>query len=210
MHALVLGGTGSCGQEIVKLLLNDSHFTKVSIFVRRKVDLEHEKLNIHLINFSRLNEYKDLVNGDILFSALGTTKRDAGSKEKQFLVDYTYQYEFAKMASDNGVFHYSLVSSLGANKNSLFFYPKIKGELEESVKLLPFNTIQIFQPPSLIRHTELMRAAEKVSVKFFNRLTSFGVLKILKPLHVKDLSIKMINEAKSSQLDKIKMFSNWR
>ena len=208
MHALVLGGTGASGQEIVKLLLNDSHFSRVSIFVRRKVDIEHEKLDIHQIDFSRLNEYKDLVRGDILFSALGTTKSDAGSKEKQYLVDYTYQYEFAKMASDNGVPHYSLISSLGANKHSLFFYPKIKGELEESVKLLPFNTIQIFQPPSLIRQTELMRTAEKLSVKFFNRLTAFGVLKSLKPLHVKDLALKMINEAKSSQLEKINVFSN--
>ena len=208
MHALVLGGTGASGQEIVKLLLNDSHFSRISIFVRRKVDIEHEKLDIHQIDFSRLNEYKDLVKGDILFSALGTTKSDAGSKEKQYLVDYTYQYEFAKMASDNGVPHYSLISSLGANKHSLFFYPKIKGELEESVKLLPFNTIQVFQPPSLIRQTELMRTAEKLSVKFFDRLTAFGVLKSLKPLHVKDLALKMINEAKSSQLEKINVFSN--
>lgn len=208
MHALVLGGTGASGQEIVKLLLNDSHFSRVSIFVRRKVDIEHEKLDIHQIDFSRLNEYKDLVKGDILFSALGTTKSDAGSKEKQYLVDYTYQYEFAKMASDNGVPHYSLISSLGANKHSLFFYSKIKGELEESVKLLPFNTIQIFQPPSLIRQKELMRTAEKLSVKFFNRLTALGVLKSLKPLNVKDLALKMINEAKSSQLEKINVFSN--
>jgi uncharacterized protein YbjT (DUF2867 family) len=208
MHALVLGGTGASGQEIVKLLLNDSHFSRISIFVRRKVDIEHEKLDIHQIDFSRLNEYKDLVKGDILFSALGTTKSDAGSKEKQYLVDYTYQYEFAKMASDNGVPHYSLISSLGANKHSLFFYSKIKGELEESVKLLPFNTIQIFQPPSLIRQKELMRTAEKLSVKFFNRLTALGVLKSLKPLNVKDLALKMIKEAKSSQLDKINVFSN--
>ena len=202
MHALVLGGTGASGQEIVNLLLNDSHFSRVSIFVRRKVDIKHEKLDIHQIDFSRLNEYKDLVKGDILFSALGTTKSDAGSKEKQYLVDYTYQYKFAKMAYNNGVPHYSLISSLGANKHSLFFYPKIKGELEESVKLLPFITIQIFQPPILIRQTELMRTAEKISVKFFEILTSFGCLKSLKPLHVKDLALKIVNEAKSSQLEK--------
>jgi hypothetical protein len=53
-----------------------------------------------------------------------------------------------------------------------------------------------------------MRTAEKLSVKFFDRLTAFGVLKSLKPLHVKDLALKMINEAKSSQLEKINVFSN--
>ena len=35
MHALVLGASGATGQEIVKLLLEDSNFTKVSVFVRR-------------------------------------------------------------------------------------------------------------------------------------------------------------------------------
>ena len=60
--------------------------------------------------------------------ALGTTIKDAGSKDKQFLVDYTYQYEFAKIACKNGVETLSLISSIGANKKSLFFYPKIKGK----------------------------------------------------------------------------------
>ena len=154
LHALVLGATGATGQEMVKLLLEDCNFSKVSIFVRRAINIDHKKLIVHKINFSRLREYKSLVKGDVLFSALGTTKQEAGGKKEQFLVDYTYQYEFAKMASENGVSHYSLVSSIGANKKSLFFYPKIKGDLEESVKSLQFKKIQIFQPPSLIRQPE--------------------------------------------------------
>ena len=76
LHALVLGGTGATGQELVKLLLKDSNFSKVSIFVRRTLNIEHKKLTTHKIDFSRLNEYKELVAGDILFSALGTTKKD--------------------------------------------------------------------------------------------------------------------------------------
>ena len=95
-HALVLGATGATGQELVKILLKDPIFEKVSIFVRRKVDLIHEKLNIHVIDFTKLDKYRDLVRGDILFSALGTTLFDAGSKDKQFLVDFSYQYDFAK------------------------------------------------------------------------------------------------------------------
>ena len=201
LHALVLGATGSTGQEIVKLLLQDSNFSKVSIFVRRTINIEHEKLIIHKINFSRLSEYKDLLHGDIFFSALGTTKKDAGSKKKQFIVDYTYQYEFAKMASENRVNHYSLVSSIGANKNSFFFYPKIKGALEEAVKSLKFKKIQIFQPPSLIRQPGRMRPGEKSSIEFFKRLNKFGLLKSLKPLLVKDLAIKMISEALLTQID---------
>ena len=205
-HALVLGATGATGQELVKLLIEDSNYSKVSIFVRRKVDIDHKKLNVHVIDFSKLNEYKDFVKGDVLFSALGTTLKDAGSKDKQYLVDYTYTYEFAKMASKNGVNTFSLVSSLGANENSPFFYPKIKGKLEESVSLLDFKSIQIYQPPSLIRQPELMRSGEKVSVKLFQKLNSVGILKSLKPMPVSDLASKMINESHVIQKERIMIY----
>lgn len=194
-HALVLGATGATGQYLVKFLLDDPLYQKVTIFVRRKVELQHKKLTIHVIDFSNLNDYKDLVKGDVLFSALGTTLKDAGSKDKQYLVDFTYQHEFAKMASENGVKIYSLVSSLGANENSLFFYPKIKGKLEESVKLLGFKSIQIFQPPSLIRQSELMRPGEKIAIKFFQKLCSLGIFTSFKPLAVDVLASKMRDES---------------
>ena len=133
-------------------------------------------MNIHVIDFTKLEKYKDLVRGDVLFSALGTTLSDAGSKDKQFLVDFSYQYDFAKIASDNQVSTLSLVSSLGAYENSPFFYTKIKGKLEQAVKnLLNFDNIQIFQPPSLIRQSKLMRPVEKLGIKFFNTVCSFGI-----------------------------------
>ena len=203
MQALVLGATGATGQELVKLLLEDSNFSKVSVFVRRAININHEKLIIHEINFSKLRQYKSLINGDILFSALGTTKKQAGGKKAQFLVDYTYQYEFAKMAFENGISHYSLVSSVGANKDSIFFYPKIKGSLEESVRIFNFKKIQIFQPPSLIRQPELMRSVEKISIKLLNRINKLGLLKTLKPLLVKDLAKKMIDESLLSNVNRV-------
>ena len=208
LHALVLGSTGATGQELVKLLLKNSDFSKVSVFVRRPISINHEKLIVHKVDFSRLNNYKNLVNGDILFSALGTTRKDAGSKKKQYLVDYTYQYEFAKMASENRVNHYSLVSSVGANDKSWFFYPRIKGDLEESIKHLDFNKIQIFQPPSLIRQPDLIRDGEKISLKILNILNKIGLLRSFKPLSVADLAIKMIREVKAKNSNKITVYKS--
>ena len=194
-HALVLGASGATGRELVQLLLDDPNFNQVSIFVRTFPKTSNEKLKIHKIDFTQLNKYKDLINGDILFSALGTTKKDAGGKKEQYLVDYTYQYEFAKMASENGVANYSLVSSTGANAKSLFFYPKIKGALEESVKKLNFQKIDIFQPSMLIRQPDLIRAGEKSGIKFLNKINKIGFLKSQKPLNVKDLAVKMVSFA---------------
>ena len=208
LHALVLGATGATGKELVKLLLEDSNFSKVSLFVRRKIYIENKKLTIHTIDFSKLMEYDSLVHGDILFSALGTTKNEAGGKKEQFLVDYTYQYEFAKIASENGVSHYSLVSSIGANKHSFFFYPKIKGALESSVKGLSFNKIHIFQPPSLIRPPELIRLVEKYSINLLQAINKLGFLKSLKPLLVKDLAMKIIKESLLNQKDGITIYKS--
>ena len=207
LHALVLGASGATGRELLKLLLDDSNLNQVSIFVRTDPKISDKKLTIHKIDFAKLEEYKDLIKGDILFSALGTTKKEAGGKKEQYLVDYTYQYEFAKMASDNGVTNYSLVSSTGANSNSSFFYPKIKGELEESVKKLNFKKIDIFQSPMLIRQPDLMRSGEKSGIKFLNAVNKIGILKSQKPLNVKDLALKMIKEALNIREERITTFT---
>jgi len=204
LNALVIGATGATGKEIVSQLLEDDDFDSVSIFVRKDPDITHSKLKTYVIDFSKVEDYRELIKGDVLFSCLGTTLRTAGSKEKQYLVDYTYQYEFAKIASDNGVPIYSLVSSTGANQNSTIFYPKIKGKLEEAVKKLPFKTIQIFQPPTLIRQKNLIRLGEKIGIKIFGFLNSFGILKSQKPLPVSNLAKVMVDHLKMKQNEKVK------
>ena len=82
---------------------------------------------------------------------------------------------------------------------NLFFYPKIKGELEQAVKKLPFKKTQIFQPPILIRQPELIRNGEKIAVKVFSLLNKIGILKSQKPLSVSYLAEKMINHIKSDK-----------
>jgi len=201
LHALVLGATGATGRDLVMQLLTHPAFGEVSIFVRKKPDLEHHKLKVHEIDFSKLNSYKNLVVGDVLFSALGTTLKVAGSKANQYEVDYTYQYEFAKMASENGVNHYALVSSTGANKDSCFFYLKTKGALEEEIKKLSFTAIQIFQPPTLIRQADLLRPAEKRGIRMLNTLNRFGILRSQKPLSVSVLAKKMIDGTQHNTQD---------
>ena len=202
-NALIIGATGATGRELVNKLLLDDDFSQVTIFVRTAPTINHKKLKIHEIDFKDLEKYKDLIKGDILFSALGTTKKDAGGKDQQYEIDYTYQYKFAKIAAENGVAIYSLVSSVGANAKSSFFYPKIKGALEEAVKKLDFQKIDIFQPPMLIRQPDLMREGEKSGIKILNRLNKIGILKSQKPLSVEALAEKMLKMAKTPSKEKV-------
>ena len=203
LHAIVLGATGATGRELVKYLIKNPKLTKISIFSRKEIGIDDEKLIKHIIDFSCIENYKNIIKGDILFSALGTTLKDAGSKENQFLVDYTYQYKFAKIAAENGVSKYSLVSAQGASSSSSFFYPKIKGELEESIKKLNFNTIHIFQPSFLIRQKDLIRNGEKVAISIFLFLNKFGLFKSMQPITVAFLARRMIDEALNKREEKI-------
>ena len=206
LNALVIGATGATGREIVKSLLNDNEVEKVTIFVRNLPTLEHEKLKTHVIDFNEIQKHKDLIKGDVLFSALGTTKKAAGGKDQQYKIDYTFQHEFAKIAAENGVENYSLVSSIGANANSLFFYPKIKGALEEAVKKLKFKKIDIFQPPMLVRQQDLIRDGEKSGIKILNVLNKIGILKSQKPLKVNKLAEKMVKNAKITTKEKVSTY----
>ena len=206
LKALVIGATGATGRELVNSLINDEDFNQVSIFVRKAPDLEHEKLKIHTIDFNEIKKHKELIKGDILFSSLGTTKKEAGGKQRQYIIDYTYQYEFAKIAAENGVDQLSLVSSIGANPKSFMFYPKMKGELESDVKKLKFKKIDIFQPPILIRQPEVIRKAEKKAISIIQKLNKLGILKSQQPLMVSNLAERMVKTAKTNSKEKVNTY----
>jgi len=208
LKAIVIGASGATGRELIKILLQKSEVKQILVFTRKKLDVSSPKLDVHVINFAEVDKYSSIINGDILFSALGTTLKDAKSKTKQFEVDYTYQYNLAKISSENNVKTLSLVSSSGANENSLFFYPKIKGLLERSVKQLNFENIQIYQPPFLIRQSDVMRANEKIGIFIFKALNSVGVLNSLKPLPVSRLAEKMVDEALKKHSQRVMVFKN--
>ena len=206
LKALVIGATGATGRELVNSLINDEDFNQVSIFVRKAPELEHEKLKIHTIDFNEIKSHKDLIKGNILFSALGTTKKEAGGKQRQYIIDYTYQYEFAKIAAENGVDQLSLVSSIGANPKSFMFYPKMKGELESDVKKLKFKKIDIFQPPMLIRQPEIIRKGEKTAISIIQKLNKLGILKSQQPLMVSNLAERMVKTAKTNSNEKVNTY----
>ena len=210
-HALLIGATGATGKDLLDLLLKDDDFHQVDIFVRRALSIQHEKLKVHVIDFDKPDQWKHLVKGDVLFSCLGTTLKAAGSKEAQWKIDYDYQFEFARAARENNVESYLLVSASNASPNSLFFYGKMKGKLEEAVKALGFKQTTIFNPPLLIRKDSdrPMEVVGKKVLDFFNKI---GLFSSQKPLPTEVLAQAMINASKtnSNQLTKIKEEEIWK
>jgi len=189
--AIVIGATGLVGQHIVSQLLGRFDFDIIRIFVRRKTGLIHPNLEEHVIDFDQPESWRDLVKGDVLFSTLGTTLKTAKTKENQYQVDFTYQYEFARAAAENGVPVYVLVSSLGADARSSIFYSRIKGQLEDAVSGLKFNKLLIFRPSILDGDREENRKGEKVGLAFTRFITRY-TLKKYKPTPADLLAATMI------------------
>lgn len=191
MIALVIGATGATGKDLVEQLLADEMFERVHIFVRRDVAMQHDKLQIHVVDFDNLDEWRDSLRGDVLFSAMGTTLKQAGSQKAQWKIDYTYQYEVARTAHENGVETMVLVSSAWATPDSKVFYTRMKGQLEEDVKRLGFKRLAIMRPPSLIRKGS-DRFGERASVALLQAVNKIGLLRSIRPMPTSQVAHAMI------------------
>jgi len=194
--AIVIGATGLVGNHVVRMLLEDNYFEEVLVLSRRTTGLTHEKLVEHIIDFNDVKSYEKLVNGDVLFSCLGTTLKKAGSKDAQWKIDYTYQYEVAASARKNGVSTMVLVSSSGANSGSMIFYSKMKGALEEAIRKLNFNDYFIFRPSLLVGKREEERLGEKIGEKIGSVLTKIPPFRKYKPIKAKVVAKAMMESVK--------------
>ena len=191
--AIVIGATGLVGNELVQQLLKDSRFDKVKVFVRRSMKIVNNKLEEHIVDFETPDSWKKNVTGDVLYSAMGTTLKAAGSKEAQYEIDYTYQYQVARMAANNNVGQYVLVSAAGSSVDSKIFYSKMKGELERDVKKLPFDTIHIIRPGMLAGERREARSGEKIGIGIMNLVAMIPGLHRLKPIQGAEVARAMIN-----------------
>ncbi len=191
--AIVIGATGLVGTQLVHLLLADPRFKKVLVFTRRTLQFKNEKLEEHLIDFDKPDQWQQLVKGDILFSALGTTIKQAGSKQAQYKIDYTYQYQVAQAASYNEVPVYVLVSSASASPDSQLFYSRMKGELERDVKKLPFKSIYLLQPSLLFGNRQQDRPGEKIGYRVINFVNRLGLFRKYRPIQGRTVAQAMLN-----------------
>jgi uncharacterized protein YbjT (DUF2867 family) len=169
-RAVIVGATGLVGTELLRLLLSDGHFASVAALGRRRTGAAHPNLTEHVVDFDAPAAWAPLVRGDVLFSALGTTIRAAGSQAAQYRVDHGYQLAAARAARGNAVPAYVLVSSAGASPRSLIFYSRMKGELERDVEALGFERTRILRPGMLDGERRARRTGERLALALLRPL----------------------------------------
>lgn len=194
----LFGPTGLIGNEILKLLENDSDFEKINVVSRRPVELKSRKSSLNIIDFKDFNSYLDVIDGsDIVLAAIGTTQSKVGFNKKKYReIDFDIISNAVKACKEKKVKHFSFVSSAGADINNKSFYLKLKGEIEKEVQSQQLNSSTVYRPSLLLGDRKENRFGEKVA-QIIIPLISFLFPNNYKPIKACDVAKAMVNESKN-------------
>ncbi len=160
--ALLAGATGLIGSALLPLLLASDRYAKVIVVGRRPVSISHPKLVQVVTELGQLEAECLRLIADDVYCCLGTTIRQAGSREAFYEVDFLYVVQLAALTAANFAAQFLVVSSLGADTNSRFYYSRVKGEMEAAVRQTPFRAIHIFRPSLLLGERPTSRLGERL------------------------------------------------
>lgn len=161
--AILAGTTGLIGAQVLELLLKGDLYDRVVALSRRPLATSHPKLINLVIDFDDLEKHADQLKGDDVYCCLGTTMKQAGSREAFQKVDFQYPVSLARTTRNQGAKQFLLVTAMGANEHSPIFYNRVKGEVQAAIGKIGFQAFHIFQPSMLVGPRTRERTGEKVA-----------------------------------------------
>lgn len=200
MTATLIGATGLIGSYLLDELLTDPFYHTVRILIRRPLDKTHPKLEKKIVDFNDSDSLLvALSNSDVVFCTIGTTQRKVkGDKAAYRKIDYDIAVNAARFCKMTGCEKFILVSSVGANSQSNFFYMKLKGEIEDAVKESGIKTIHIMRPSTLLGERKEARWGESIGKAIMTPLSFLFPAKY-KPIHGKDVAKAMLSASKKNE-----------
>ncbi|MHA3787551.1 NAD(P)H-binding protein [Flavobacterium hauense] len=164
--AILLGGSGAVGSELLQLLLADSRYEKIKLFARSSVNNLHPKIEEHLIDLFQLEKQDYVFTGDEVYCCIGTTKAKTPDKKTYHDIDYGIPVNAAKLAAANGIKTYIVISAIGADAESSIFYNRTKGEMQDAVLSENIPKVHLLQPSLILANRKDNRIVEKVAEGF--------------------------------------------
>ncbi len=198
--ALVAGSTGLIGSQLLDLLLADNAYSIVIALSRKPLAITNPKLNNIVLEADELKNFGD-IKADDVYCCLGTTIKQAKTKEAFRKIDFDYPVELANTLKNTGARQFLLISALGANKNSRIFYNQVKGQVEEAVSAVGFYAYHIFRPSLLIGPRKEQRAGEDAA-KVFYKIFGFLIPAKYKGIESIKVARAMIRFAKENKSGK--------
>lgn len=225
--AILTGTSGLVGMQLLHQLLQNKAYDYVLSIGRRKLSLKHGKLiqlvgNMNMIATwdvsSKLSD--DDLGGDHhqvrvaleektaevhAFCALGTTIKQAGSKEKFMAIDHEMIYQYGLFVKKLEALKFLFVSALGADTSSGVFYNQVKGRTEDDLKNVEFDYLGIFRPSLLLGNRNEFRLGEEVAKIFLKPLIWLKLWKNMRPIYDHQVAKSMVLKALENNTKKVEI-----
>ncbi|APO96183.1 NAD-dependent epimerase/dehydratase family protein [Xanthomonas vesicatoria] len=159
MDVLLAGATGLVGKQVLQQLLTDARCTGVVALTRRPLTQIHPKLRNQVIDFERL-EHWTAPRMEAAICALGSTMKQAGSREAFYRIDHDYPLALARAVCAQGTSVFVLNSAAGADAQARIFYSRVKGELERDLRTIGFPSLTLVRPGLIGGEREERRTGE--------------------------------------------------
>lgn len=171
MKCTLLGSSGLVGAACLRELSTRSEITEIICPVRAPERTEAlPKAKIVKIDFGDLKSAHACFKTDAVICCLGSTRKKAGGSKARELVDLHIPLTAAAIARECGVKHFLVVSAMGANTKSWIPYNRTKGQLEEGLSLLGFESLTIARPSLLLGARKEKRFGESLMQKLFTKV----------------------------------------
>jgi len=194
-NAVVAGGTGLVGTELLKLLDEERRYGRITSLVRQET-VAAGRVENRVVSFDDLDR-SELPEVDDAYCCLGTTRRGAGSDDAFRKVDFDYVLAYARAAHRAGAVRFLIVSAMGAKVESRFLYTRVKGEVEAAVSTLGFQVVGIARPSFLIGRRAKARGGETAALVLSHAVTPFmvGPLRRFRPIEARTVAAGLIHLA---------------
>lgn len=144
--AILLGATGLTGGLLLELLLKDGRYEKIKLFSRKSMGISHPKIEEHIVDLFQLEKQKNHFKANEVFCCIGTTRAKTPDVEVYKKIDYAIPVTAARLCKENNINTFIVISAVGANPDSRFFYNKTKGKMERDVLAQNIRNTVILQP----------------------------------------------------------------
>lgn len=195
--ALILGATGLTGSILLEKLIKDDRYEAIKLFSRKKIEGLPSKVSQYVGSLFELENFKTEFTGDEVYCCIGTTIKKTPDKEIYKKIDYGIPVAAAQLSKTNHINTFLVVSAIGANTRSRFFYNKTKGEMERDVLAQSIPLTYILQPSIIVGNRKENRIGEKIGLaifKLFNPLM-IGKLKKYRMIEAETIAQAMVNLA---------------
>jgi uncharacterized protein YbjT (DUF2867 family) len=212
--AVVLGASGAVGGEVVRALLDSPIWEKVTTLGRRPLALSPEENSLrlvqHVVDVAEVSSYEPLLSGITDgFCTLGVGEPSKMSKADFRRIDFDYVLAFAQACYRQDVRHFTLLTAVGSNAKSSLFYLRCKGELEEAIGKLGFESVHFFRPSMILTPTNRYGITQAIVLKVWP-LVDFllvGPLRKYRGVTVRDLGHSMVRLAERDEGTGVRVYT---